>query len=315
MDGVFVPSVVEDAFFVSRRAVERASSTFNSQALITLANRIAEAWGVDGGIYRALIYDTGSDHGSKNVQMLQETQSNEVQSKSAGEKDDFAAAFLDAIDDDIDDVGGQNNVMKDPPIADKPPTRLGTRGRILLNSLCSLNGIASASSASNALSGLFNSIIEARVHEKGEEEAARRAEITILEFARDELKAHSKSYDLLLKQKSIEAVGRWCGQLSKDKNQKRNWLDDSGQNLCLPIVQRYIRNHVYVLDAHGCNELEKDETLNFNLIDPLKQSHLVREVISGRCEAKVSLELAKVCCRFIILICLHSDFLLHEQVF
>lgn len=53
-DRVFVPSVVEDAFFVSRRAVERAASTFNSQALITLANRIAEAWGHEGGIYQAV---------------------------------------------------------------------------------------------------------------------------------------------------------------------------------------------------------------------------------------------------------------------
>ena len=57
-DKVFVPSVVEDAFFVSRRSVERSASTFNSQALMTLANRIAEAWGQDGGIYRAVRIST-----------------------------------------------------------------------------------------------------------------------------------------------------------------------------------------------------------------------------------------------------------------
>eukprot|EP00814_Leptocylindrus_danicus_P006542 CAMPEP_0116006900 /NCGR_PEP_ID=MMETSP0321-20121206/1993_1 /TAXON_ID=163516 /ORGANISM="Leptocylindrus danicus var. danicus, Strain B650" /LENGTH=803 /DNA_ID=CAMNT_0003475521 /DNA_START=125 /DNA_END=2533 /DNA_ORIENTATION=- len=294
MDGVFVPSVVEDAFFVSRRAVERASSTFNSQALITLANRIAEAWGIEGGIYKALIDDAGSDHRSKNVQTLQETQVNQAQSKSAAEKDDFTAAFLDAIDDDIGDVQGQRHNMQGHHREDKNPSRLGLRERILLNSLCSLNGIASASSASNALSGLFNSIIEGRSHGTSEEEPTKRAEITILEFARDELKAHSKAYDILLREKSSQAVERWCGQLSNDDDQKRNWLDDSGQNLCIPIVQRYIRDNVYVLDAHGCNELEKDETLNANLIDPLKHSDLVREVLSGRCEPRVSLELAKV---------------------
>ena len=55
-DKRFVPSVVEDAFSVSRKAIERAASTFNSNALDTLACRIYEAWGPEGGIYRAVSY-------------------------------------------------------------------------------------------------------------------------------------------------------------------------------------------------------------------------------------------------------------------
>lgn len=41
---VFVPSIVEDSFYISQRALERAHETMSSQAIITVIHRIVEMW-------------------------------------------------------------------------------------------------------------------------------------------------------------------------------------------------------------------------------------------------------------------------------
>ena len=179
----------------------------------------------------------------------------------------------------------------------------------MLGSFCALNGITSAASASSALSALFNEIVENKSHEKSDQ--PKTGELVILKFARDgkkyiihlncevtitnclsptkELRQHASRYEYLLIEKTNEVIEHWCGSFS-DKDSHI----DPNISLSFPAMQTFIRNHIYELDANGCQYMESDDILDAHLIAPLRSCDLFKEVQGGRCEPKVSLELAKV---------------------
>ena len=98
--------------------------------------------------------------------------------ESIAKKEDLTAAFLDAIDDDIGVNHSSNRFLENTEV-----TMKSRRERRLLGSLCILNGISSASTASRALSDLFSSIVESKL--KAQEETNVHTSVGMLECARD----------------------------------------------------------------------------------------------------------------------------------
>jgi len=80
--------------------------------------------------------------------------------------------------------------------------------------MCALNGVASASSACQALSDLLQSIIDTRLEEQLEQlpdATTMPCQTQMLESARDDFVAHSHSYRQLLTAKVTHLVETYCG--------------------------------------------------------------------------------------------------------
>ena len=112
--------------------------------------------------------DTGSDHLNPHKETLNPSTHSTVSSRDENKM--FVSVLTDALDSEVQDT----------------LPKMGFRERRLLGSLCALNGIASASSASKALSSVFTSIIENKKNEyEGIEDASKSGELVILKFASD----------------------------------------------------------------------------------------------------------------------------------
>jgi hypothetical protein len=244
-DGISVSSLVEDAFYLSKKTLERARSTKNNQALLTITNRICESW--KDVILDAVAIGTGCAHqpshtGSK--ASVEHKDATATSNKKSGEvMNSFTAAFLDALDEEI---GPPKPILADTTTQSKflhqspPPSSMG--GTILgdassaaewqINTcICNLNSTASASSACLAISIFYEEILyefcqvddnDTMGNDNGKDhnQPIKGATDSLLEqnpiaklldFTREEWLAHSKQYSSLLTTKTSDAVQYWCG--------------------------------------------------------------------------------------------------------
>jgi len=297
---VYVPSIVEDAYFVSQRALERANETMSQHAIITVMHRIEEMWECSGvnnvmnsgnrGVYEALmgegsILDVDEvENGGDLINDAEQDQSQQLshqqqQSKNQGGGFFFASAFLEAIEQDI----GKNQARLQKPInSERKKPRKKNPESHLLSKICLMNGLSSAASACKALSSLLDSFDpeqDASWNTTNKSSGTSK----LLKLSQENLLSHANNYTRLLSKMTHEIVIEWCGPtefadlLPIDRIQ--TYIDE--QNYC-------IQDNETLMNEEG--KVERKITMT------LEEGRFVREVVKGgRCEGSVTMEIVKVC--------------------
>ncbi|KAL7550647.1 hypothetical protein ACHAWF_013860 [Thalassiosira exigua] len=304
-----VPSIVEDAHFLCVRAIERAAGTRSERAVWTVGHWVCEVWGVDQtggmmgrdddikGVYRALMEGIGC--------------TGETPEEGTNESDDpgaltgplkvdnaFAAALLDAVDDDVGqrkEKGGSipGSGPNSAPASGGLSTlfRRGEKGRSLQGrvnaELCALNGISAAETACSALSQLFSDLIEENLQEdptNGKSPDAPPKSSSMLTFARDELASHSRSYHTFLQRRIRSLVSDLCGG---------DDIFDCDGHLCLQNLRLFSEKEVYNLDSSSFRSLEGEDRLEAEMIGPVRRSQIFQEISADKCDATVVLQMAE----------------------
>ena len=317
-DGIYVSSLVEDAYFLSKRTLERVVSTGNDQAIMTLTNRICESWGRNTsvndedlvGIHHAIECGYGCDF-SALAERDQDRKRKETEDKARRENgkgaDAFASAFLDALDDDMNNskntASAKTKVGRTPPVSgnsllyslagsiveDDPDLQLKSH-------ICALNSVASAASACTAISVLYNDIIEAQKD--------------TTKMLQEEWRIHGRVYSEMLHNKVLEELNYWVGEAlspfhsdlmpsSKPNSSSGiNWLtsrssavQESNASRYPPLVriQRYLCQQSYDINNETFYQVESDAVLVPKLLDPLHTCSLLNCIVW--CEEKVVIEI------------------------
>ena len=295
-----VPSIVEDAHFISVRAIERAAGTRSERAVWTVGHWVCEVWGVDHsshgvmesengilGVYRAIIHGVGCAGGSNySDETLRE---DAAVLPSPKVENAFAAALLDAVDDEECDGEGKNNSRPGSAPTSGGISSFFIRGgngrnvqSMIDAELCALNGISAASNACCALSGLFADLVEESI-DKGEARTGDKAS-SMLTFARDELNAHSRSYLSLLQQRVRALVNDLCGG---------DDIFDCEGSLCLQNLRLFVENEEFNLDSLSFRQLEDEDRLESLIIGPVRRSQIFEEIGRDKCDAVVVLQIAE----------------------
>mmetsp|Transcript_48807 Transcript_48807/g.95402 ORF Transcript_48807/g.95402 Transcript_48807/m.95402 type:complete len:516 (+) Transcript_48807:294-1841(+) len=171
LDGVCAPSVVEDAFALSRDAVRRCASTLNRVALGVVGMAIADVWSCDGGREDrgpesvCSVLERNKDLGTNQSSNYPQSDATDSITTSAPKpkKPDamktFASAFLSALDGDMfhepvrnaQTLDGASRSAVAAAASDYAPVLFEHEAEALRSSLCALNGIANAAAACAAL--------------------------------------------------------------------------------------------------------------------------------------------------------------------
>jgi len=288
-----VPSVVEDAQYLSTRALERAALTLSQQAMGTVAHSIShDVWStdIDGGVYQALIDQRGC--WCDDSEDTNEGKNKEAPLSSGGGSSSFASALLGALDEDLG-----ASVATPPPSSKRlAPASGGFLGSLVREGsqqqqmrldmqLCQLNGIHSASSACTSLSKSFDD------DEVGN--AAIQAS-SMIQLAREELVRYANAYQILLTNLSVEAIHEWCGSLQDTDFEERK---------CIHNLRHFFLSETYDLNETSFTAAEADERLERELLVPLKESRLIENLL--KCDTEVTFLLCKVrsCAAYVYDVC------------
>jgi len=283
-----VPSVVEDAQYLSTRALERAASTRSAQAIGTLAHSISShVWSIDmtGGVHEALLNQVGCYVDEKTQLESQRTKN----TKSPPKTDDFASALLGALDDDI---GEHDNIPPKPPRSGPASGGLfhtlvagGSESlqQIRLNTdFCTLNGIFSASTACRSLVKFLDGLLENAdsylANETGQPAASNQQTNAMISLAREELSNFGVGYDRMLKAQVQRVLQQYCGGLQGPPSRKNS--------LCIPALRNYFDTESFELDQATFKQAEADDRLERDLLGPFQDSKFLKQS-PDRCEADV----------------------------
>jgi hypothetical protein len=267
-----VPSVVEDAQYLSSRGLDRASSTLSIQAMGTVAHSLSnDIWNTDiaGGVHQALVDQIG-------CWATVEQEKTKAEKKS---KDSFASALLDALDDDI------KTTPKSPPRTGGAPTTTGFLGALNLGggqqmlllrldaTLCTLNGIHSASAACTSLVQSLDTWLSQVQDVKS---------TSMIQLAREELERYSQTYRHMLELHVKSCLLECCGSLDEPSRRK---------HMCVHELREFFWEEDYALDHATFITAESDARLEKVLLDPLRESPLVINL--SKCDSDVSLIICK----------------------
>jgi hypothetical protein len=268
---VKVPSVVEDAQYLSSRGLDRATSTLSVQAMGTVAHSLSnDIWNTDiaGGVHQALMDQIGCWAAAEQEKTKPEKKS----------KDSFASALLDALDDD-------SKTPKTPPRTGNAPTSTGFLGALNLGggqqmlllrldaTLCTLNGIHSASAACTSLVQSLDTWLSQEEDEKS---------TSMIQLAREELERYSQTYSHMLELHVKSCLLEWCGSLDEPSRRKQ---------MCIHELREFFWEEDYALDNATFIMAESDARLEKVLLDPLRESPLVANL--SKCDSDVSLIICK----------------------
>jgi hypothetical protein len=286
---IHVPSVVEDAQYLSSRALERAASTRSTHAIGTVAHSIAnDVWSTElsGGVYQALVDQKGCWEEPATTEPSENLESKPNTSNS------FAQALLGALDDDLSST---TNTAKPalPPPAPSSGGFLGSAlsslssgdklSKIRLDTyICALNGLHSASTACSSLVEYLDSLLPTEEIQQDGNAA------TMIHLAREELVLHSGNYHRFLQNQVSRVVREFCGSVEDAAVYKGG--------LCIPYLRYYLERENYELpNTDALQQAEDDVRLRKVLIEPMEESHLLQEfekcdleVIKGICQELVS---------------------------
>ncbi|CAB9518709.1 expressed unknown protein [Seminavis robusta] len=278
-----VPSVVEDAQYLSTRALERAASTRSTQAIGTVAHAISShVWSTDitGGVHQALADQVGC-YVDGTASATEQQQASQQQSPPRSNTNSFASALLGALDEDIGN-------KKTPP-SSQPPSSGGAPSsgglfqslvgggdglqQIRINTdFCNLNGIHSASTACRSLVKFLDGLLEnpeANNEEGGDPAASLKQMNAMIELAREELSHYGNAYDAMLKLKTQHVIQQWCGSL-QDPPKRKNCP-------CIPLLRYYFLNENFELDQASFKAAESDSRLEQDLLSALSESKFLQQ--------------------------------------
>jgi hypothetical protein len=279
-----VPSVVEDAQYLSTRGLQRAASTRSAQAIGTVAHSIAsDVWSTDmtGGVHQALLDQKGCWE-EPEAPKKKDTGANSPTKPSSSA---FAAALMDALDDDLATKKGSASSSSSMKNNNKPPSAPSSSGilgslsslgggggdkllRIRLDThLCALNGIYSASAACTSLVKFLDSLHE----DKADDEQHQSPIDNMTQLAREELFRYANDYTKLLHAQVGRAVTEFCGTPHDAAVYKGP--------CCLPILKYYLEREEYQLsNAKELQAQEDDARLHQQWIQPLQESKLLSQL-------------------------------------
>lgn len=175
---IYVPSVIEDATFLSTRSIERAA---NTKAIGTVAHAVAfEIW---ERVLEALHHKTGC---------FRETiAENAPKSESV-----FASALVDALDEDL-------KSPTSPPHSGILSSILSTAD-LMNTEFCLLNGIHAAANSCRSMVAFLDATLE---EDHYDEQVSK-----MTALAREELFRYAKMYDDMLETEVEDAVVTYCGR-------------------------------------------------------------------------------------------------------
>jgi hypothetical protein len=275
-----VPSVVEDAQYLSTRALERAASTRSIQAIGTVAHSIAnDVWSTDmnGGVHQALVDQKGC---------WEEPKALEIPTKDAKPtSNSFAQALMGALDEDIS-VNDASSIPSAKAQTVPPPSSgsflgsLSTLGsgdkfqKIRLDTyICALNGLHSASAACSSLVDFLDSLLPTEEIEQDDKKA-----VNMIHLTREELFRFSGNYQHLMKDQVSRVVKEFCGSISDAPVYKGS--------LCIPVLRYYLERENYELsNADELQKAEDDSRLRKLVVAPLEESRLLQQF--EKCDADV----------------------------
>lgn len=302
---VQVPSMVEDAQYLSTRALTRAASTRSDQAIGTVAHSIAsDVWTTDigSGIHEALVEQKGC-YSSQTEESVPNIKSNwhgkqkgvlDSPPMSNNNSNSFAQALLGALDEDpvTSPSSGPNHSAKKSPNSGSG-SLLGSFSSSLASSvtggdklllirmnthLCALNGIYSASVSCSSLVDFLDSLLlsddEGDADTKTEQHLDRQNKFSELNsmvyLAREELFRYSKQYETLLQSQIIQLVSEFCGNLQDVPVYKGITV--------VPVLRYYLQRESFDLpDAKELSKAEDDVRLHKILIEPMRNCKLLQQ--------------------------------------
>ena len=288
--GVFVPSVVEDAYYLSQNGVERAIGTRSERAVYTIAHHVCELWNPNGeGIYKALVDGIGCDVDLATINTENSPTASPTRGGGgSGGGRGFTGAFLAAFDDDLG-----ASATPQPRSASKKTPRSGgyyntkrkrTTEEHVLSQLCALNGMHSASAACASLSEVFASYLE----EGGgaDPSSSTSSSVSMIKTSREELSGYSQAYQSLLVVQAKQTIANWCGTVNLD-DPPRVSLDP------LPRMHKFLLAEEYEIDSSAFSEAESAERIKAGLLQVLCDCPLVGDITQGKADGDVALIVAK----------------------
>jgi hypothetical protein len=285
-----VPSVVEDAQYLSVRAVERAASTRSVQAIGTVGHAVShDVWSIEekGSVYQALLDQRGC--WSEPVVEEKEEERVMVKVKDTG----FAASLLDALDDDLGIKGPPPTKKISTPISSAPASGNFLRFKIaggmdnkmeqiqLDTQFCALNGIHAASGACQSLVAFLDSLLSSddpssqQLDVAGGDSKA----MAMIQLGREELCRYAEAYRVLLTMQIEGMLEQWCGFGVEVSSRSK-------KGLCLDNLRSFLAQEDYNLDAARFNAAEADERLDRELLGPLKESRMLKQ-LPDKCESDI----------------------------
>lgn len=286
---IHVPSVVEDAQYLSARALERAASARSTQAIGTVAHAVASnIWSTDvsvtGGVHQALIDQRGC---YKEDDETSEATSTTTPAGSKPGSNSFAAALMGALDDDL---GASSTKPNDRHAA--APSSTSFRGLGTISSalpggekvkrkrmdtrLCALNGAHSASAACTGLVKLLDSLLP--TEDAGPPEADKA--FTMIQLAREELFRFSKEYQFFLEMRASDVVSEFCGSVSDASVYRGEYV--------IPILRYYFERENYDIATPDALQMAEDDArITQIFIHPLQESAFLQRL--GSCDTDVLL--------------------------
>jgi hypothetical protein len=300
---VRVPSVVEDAQYLSTRALERAATTRSLQAVATVAYAIShDVWSTEvvradhlnaaspssrrpaaAAVYQALLDEMGCWGEDTNHQVPKKDVTT-ASPQSGG----FAAALLDALDDDI---GAEPSKAPQSPSKKtaKPPSSgnflsslVGDQDKIQQRQLdtlyCLLNGMHAVSGASRALVVFLDDLLAAHADQAVTPES--RKATSMIQLAREELARYSETYQKLLIDRIDDSLFVWCGDRNNSSSRSKK------SSLCFYQLMQFFEQETYQLDGNSIGPAESSERLERELLGPLRGAKFLCQ-LPDKCEGDV----------------------------
>lgn len=327
---VRVPSMVEDAQYLSTRALKRAASTRSDQAIGTVAHSIAsDVWTTDtggNGIHEALIEQKGcynwqteeslsnansNWHGSANVNGVIDSPP-----RSTSNSNSFAQALLGALD---EDPSTQSSPMPNNSVGRSPNSGsgglLGTLSSSLASSvaggdvflqiqlnthLCALNGIHSASISCSSLVDFLDSLLSS-----DDDSDIDAVDVETEQCQQQKTKSRGNNSMVYLAREELFRYSKTYQDLLQSQvvrlvSEFCGDLQDApvykGMTV-VPILRYYLERESFDLtDAKQLTKAEEDARLHKILIEPFKNCKLLQQF--EKCDMGVlrvlCLEMARV---------------------
>ena len=286
---IHVPSVVEDAQYLSTRALERAASARSIQAIGTVAHAVASTiWSTDvsvaGGVHQALVEQRGC---YKEDGDARAPTSMAIPVASKPGSNSFANALMGALDEDVSSPATPNERRTQAPssgsflglgnISSALPGGEKVKRMRMDTHLCALNGAHSASAACTALVKFLDSLLPSA--EEGTPPDEDKA-FTMIQLAREELCRFSKEYRVFLEVQVSHVVSEFCGSVSDSSVYRGEYV--------IPILRYYLERENYdITTAEALQAAEDDASITQKFIVPLEESAFLQRL--GSCDAEVLL--------------------------
>jgi len=283
---VMVPSIVEDAQVLSTRALERAESTESLHAIGTVAHALTnDVWSPDmeTGLRQALSEKRG-------CWAIPEEVHND---SGVEEKGDFAAALLDALDEDLG-ADAKEIATNNPPMP--APHSGGFLGALVGGNrdeqrkmeleaiFCMLNGMNAAASGCRSLLSHLNGLLEETSEtehetlEPTEPVLTRQKSYAMINLANEELSSYTLQYEQHLAIALGDVTDSWCGSANATNNGEQQTAAD--------FIRGFLSSENYNIDDVEYASAASDERLQKELYQPLLQSTFLSS-LSTLCDSRV----------------------------